>query len=646
MKIVTVRRISQVFFLALLVLFVVVASAGEHWWQLRGWPVNALLAADPLVAVSVALATGVLVGPLMLALVTLVVTIIFGRVFCGWVCPFGTMHQFVGWLGRRRKPAKAQIDANRYRRAQAIKYLVLTFLLAAAAGTLAAQLIRWSRSAPRWPTALVAAGLVVLAVLALGGVLKRRRRAAAWVLALAAVWVVAAMVLPDRTGRAASLQTGLLDPIPLVYRSLSLAVLPAVDNSVQQVSPVARHYQGTWVIGGIFIGALLANLIVPRFYCRFICPLGALLGVFSRFAVWRIGQRNSDCIHCRLCERSCEGACEPSGEIRTSECVLCGNCLDDCTHGVMGFTTGRLAAGQVASPDVSRRGVLLSLLGGLAAVPLIRLAGTLGENWNPGLIRPPGARGEGEFLKRCIKCGQCMRVCPTNVLQPAGLDKGIEAAWTPVLNNRIGSSGCRFNCVACSNICPTGALAPLSLDQRMGRGDYADDGPVRIGTAFVDRSRCLPWAMDRPCLVCQENCPVSPKAIFTRESYTAVRDGVFTVAAVDGAAVTLTGTPLSGRGYATGDYYLAPAEAFDPVRRRIVRHTSDTIVLDEQTEWDFPPSPGDRVKVLIRLQRPYVDPSRCIGCGVCEHECPVSGQRAIRVTAENETRSRERSLLL
>ena len=96
------------------------------------------------------------------------------------------------------------------------------------------------------------------------------------------------------------------------------------------------------------------------------------------------------------------------------------------------------------------------------------------------------------------------------------LEAGVEGLWTPRLDFRLGTSGCQHNCIACGHVCPTAAIRPLALEARMGQGAYADTGPVRIGTAFVDRGRCLPWAMGIPCIVCQENCPVSPKSITTR----------------------------------------------------------------------------------------------------------------------------------
>jgi ferredoxin len=235
-----------------------------------------------------------------------------------------------------------------------------------------------------------------------------------------------------------------------------------------------------------------------------------------------------------------------------------------------------------------------------------------------------------------------MRVCPTNVLQPGGIQGGLENLWTPVLNNRIGSSGCQLNCVACGQVCPTSAIRPINLDEKLGEGEFADAGPIKLGTAFFDRNRCLPWAMDKPCIVCEENCPLSPKAIYTREEYITIRDGIVTVKKVVGNIIELEET-IAPEKFATGDYYCALQ---DSVRFKIKANTENTITLSPADKIEKVPAPGDKIQIQVHLQRPYVDIEKCIGCGVCEHECPVSGKKAIRVSAEGETRSMDRKLLL
>jgi ferredoxin len=243
-----------------------------------------------------------------------------------------------------------------------------------------------------------------------------------------------------------------------------------------------------------------------------------------------------------------------------------------------------------------------------------------------------------------------MRICPTNIIQPAELQAGLEGLWTPVLNFRIGTSGCQLNCVACGHLCPTSAIRPISLDEKLGKGAHAATGPMRLGTAFVDRNRCLPWAMDRPCIVCQENCPVSPKAIFVEEVFRTVRGGSVTVRRADTLTLEIDEAALAllppARLLTSGDFFVAAASGPAVERRSIVEQSGGRITLSGEHLWAAVPLEGAVVAVQVRLQRPQVDPKLCIGCGVCEHECPVSGQRAIRVSAENETRIRKHSLWL
>jgi polyferredoxin/formate hydrogenlyase subunit 6/NADH:ubiquinone oxidoreductase subunit I len=645
MKIVTARRISQIFFFLLFLWFCIVTTLGEQWWQLRGWPVGWLIQLDPLVGLGTLLATGTLYAGLLWGLATVILTILLGRFFCGWLCPFGTLHQAVGWIANRGRKASAMIAANRYHRGQRIKYFILLFLLGAAAGDLLGRLLEASMASPLLLVAVLA-GVLLLGV----GVARWRnqsgKRWATAVVLVAIGWIVLGFLADGSRLLAASLQTGLLDPIPLFYRSVNLALLPLVDGRLISLSPAGRVYPGVLAIGVIFWAAVLLNLRIPRFYCRFVCPLGALFGLLGKNALWRVGQKANGCTACGACDRYCEGACEPTSVIRTPECVLCMNCLAHCGHDLMGYQRSPSAAGEIAVPDIARREFVLTLAAGAAAVPLARLAGMTGAAWNPDVIRPPGALPETAFLQRCIKCGQCMRICPTNVIHPAGIQAGLEGIWTPMLNFRMGTSGCQQGCIACGNLCPTAAIRPISLDERLGRGDFASRGPIRIGTAFVDRGRCLPWAMDRPCIVCQENCPVSPKAIFTREVYQPVRlSGALVLQGVAGERLLFEGPALPSERFATGDYFVTLEGGDRRPPARIVAIGPSGITLAENP-WADTAAAGDRLTLLVRLQLPYVDPAQCIGCGVCEHECPVEGRRAIRVTAENETRQARHRLLL
>ncbi|MBM4284631.1 MAG: 4Fe-4S binding protein [Deltaproteobacteria bacterium] len=577
MRIVTVRRLSQVFFLILFLWFCITATLGTAWWRLRGWPVNWFLELDPLTALATVLATGTLYTSLAWALLTLFITLLVGRFFCGFVCPLGALSQAAGWLARRRLDPAGREAANRHHPLQSFKYYLLSFLL----------------------------------LLALLG----------------------------------SVQTGVFDPLPLVYRSVNLALAPLADNRLGVLSDVPRAYASVWLIGVVFLAVLGLTVALPRFFCRFLCPLGALFGLLSRFTPWRLGKSEDKCGDCRLCEQYCEGACRPSGAIIGGECVLCFNCFDRCPAGRLTFAGRASAAGEAGLPDLSRRGFVLSGAGVLLA-SLWGVGALAGPNRNPTLIRPPGALDEERFLGRCIRCGQCMRVCPANILQPALLESGVQGLWTPVVNYRLGLSGCLPTCVACGHLCPTAAIRPLSLEERQGLGPFAKHGPIRLGTAFVDRGRCLPWALDRPCLVCQEVCPVSPKAIFIRTVFETVRDGHALPARIEGQEVILEAALPPGVNWAGGDYFLRPAGHPEAALRRLTGVSGNRLTLERPLPGTALLADRARVDLAVKLDRPFVDAARCIGCGMCEHECPVVGLRAIRVYSENESRSGATRLLI
>ena len=115
---------------------------------------------------------------------------------------------------------------------------------------------------------------------------------------------------------------------------------------------------------------------------------------------------------------------------------------------------------------------------------------------NEGLIRPPGALPEAEFLANCIRCGECMKACPTNTLQPIWFKAGLEGIFTPVMLPRLAA--CAVNCNVCGKVCPTGAIRDLPLIEK---------NHAKTGTAWINRQNCLVWERDKKCLVCDEVCP-------------------------------------------------------------------------------------------------------------------------------------------
>jgi len=599
---------------------------------------------DPLAGLGILLATHSIYSGLIWCLVTIVLTILVGRFFCGWLCPFGTLHQLTGYVANRKKSTARKAEKNRYKSAQNLKYIFLIFLLTAAMPDLLIFISGISENKPIIFWVLTAIVITLSILLSIFEIFKKPINIIISFL-LASVFIALLSLLPQ-TSRilSSSLQTGLLDPIPLFYRSVNLIFIPLLDGTFFSLSPAPRFYEGTFLIGAIFLSAVLLNLHIPRFYCRFICPLGALFGLLGRYAIWRVGKSEDKCPDCLMCEKDCEGACTPSAKIRTGECVLCMNCLHACPHDLIEYRMQVSASGEIVSPDLTKRKLVVSFLSGILAVPMIRLSGSAVKTQSPQLIRPPGALDEPGFLSRCIKCGQCMKICPTNVIQPAVSEAGIEGFLSPVLDFRIGTSGCQLNCIACGHICPTSAIRPLSLDEKTGKNKFAPAGPVKIGTAFVDLGRCLPWAMDKPCIVCQENCPVSPKAILTKETFSLVgKQAVINNS--DSSSIEIGKAGLTPDSLATGDYYCR-VPGSDEKMRLIIRNSGSSLAVSPTLPWKPPPQTGSIVEIYIRLQKPFVDPARCTGCGICEHECPVRSKRAIRVTSDNESRNKTAAMII
>jgi polyferredoxin len=548
-KLVWARRGSQVFFIGLF-LFLLFDTAFRGTFSASSdtpvrlsWPVEGFLLTDPFVAAMTLLSTHTVYRGLAWSLAIVGLTLTFGRVFCGWICPFGTMHHFFAWIfPSRYVRGKQRVEANHTKGWQLAKYyLMLAFLGAAVTGS------------------------------AIGG---------------------------------------LFDPICIAVRAVGLGVLPALQylgirggsavadtnvRALQAASDVSQdflsrtvwtssqlYFHQTWFITFLLIATLFMNRFIPRFWCRALCPLGAFLGIISRFALFGMEKDHAKCTDCNLCLVHCQGADSPEGGVkhRQDECHMCFNCEAACPEDVIKFRFLPNRRGTASTPDLGRRTALASAAAGAVAIPVFRIADWPDRAYSEKVIRPPGAVEEREFLERCIRCAECMKVCPNNALHPAFFEAGVEGLWTPILIPRIGY--CEFSCVLCGQVCPTGAIQKITEKQKMG----IEQKPVSMGTAMYDQGRCLPWAMATPCIVCEEFCPTSPKAIWVEEVEVPKRESHYDTT---GAGAKMT---------------------------------------------------------MVKVQRPHVDPTLCVGCGACEKVCPVVDKPAVYVTNAGESRSKTNIILL
>jgi len=426
------------------------------------------------------------------ALVLIVSSIFLGRYFCGWLCPLGTTlditDRAIGFLKGKGRGASKGSDRGSgdgrgrtflHVKSRRIKYYVLTAcLLGAFLGissfayfdplSIAVRsfvLVAWSYAARACSGLFSAFG-------GTRGIGPAARTASEWLKGLTQARSV---------------------PLFRLHALTALALLALVAL-------------GLWR---------------RRFWCRNLCPLGALYALAGKWSLTR-RKVSDECIHCGKCLTSCPMDCisdDGQGTL-AGECILCLNCQAACPVDAVRFL-GAPRREQVAEVDVTRRGVAAAIGAAVLSYPAFRVGPASKESKGGTFIRPPlSGRDEEGLLQKCARCGQCMRVCPTNAIQPAGLEGGLESLWTPRLVPRLGY--CDYRCDRCGLACPTGAIPSFTL---------AEKHASAIGLAYVDTSRCIPWRgwqrrmepdLDwnaHNCGVCEEVCPVPGKAIlFLRQT--------------------------------------------------------------------------------------------------------------------------------
>lgn len=466
-----IRRAVQLIVLVLFFALVVLARPRPE--AAPGPLLKSFFLLDPLILVATWLAAHAVPVAALLSLVVIAVTVVMGRVFCGWACPLGTIHAIAGrffdcWQRKSKR-------RDRWSRWQLAKYYLLVAFLAMAV------------FGGHWVT--IFDPLVLL------------YRTTTTVLLPGFQWAVeegSTAVYQADPGIGPLRLTRVTEP---VYAFLRDNVFVTADQA----------FLGTGLIVTLFVVTLALDGYRRRFWCRYLCPLGALLGLFAWRPVLRRTTQQQTCNQCDLCGMSCHGAAAgaPGEQWKASECLGCLNCTDSCSPQSLSF---RWAGPWKKEPTaqrlgLSRRAAMGAAVGGVVGLALMRAnPQSRGRKFHPRLIRPPGARPERQFLQRCTACGLCMKICPTGGLQPALTEAGLEGLWTPRLVPKIGY--CDYTCNLCGQVCPTGAIEPLTLEAK---------NQTKIGLACFDTSRCIPYAYGRECIVCEEHCPVPDKAIYAVE---------------------------------------------------------------------------------------------------------------------------------
>jgi polyferredoxin len=399
----------------------------------------------------------------VLVIVLLVVlTLIFGRMYCSVICPLGVMQDIIGWLGKKAKK-------NRYSFSKELKWL-------------------------RYP-------VLVLYVVAL----------------VAGIGVFVQLLAPYAAfGRIA---TNLLQPAYIAGNNVLAAAAEASDSYL-------FYHQDLWLrsLPSLIIAAItLVVLFVlawrnGRTWCNTICPVGTVLSFFSRFSWLKIHFDTEKCRNCSMCSKNCKAACidYKNHQVDYSRCVVCGNCIESCKFGALRYkpyrTKGTSTEGTVLavsshdteepSPN-SRRSFLIGaalvstaalaqkkekmLDGGLAAIA----DRVIPERQTP--LTPPGSLSADHMAKHCTGCQLCISECPNQVLRPS---TDLMTLMQPVMSYERGY--CRPECTRCSEVCPAGAIKPVTPIEKSS---------IQIGHAVWIKQNCVAINDDVPCGNCERHCP-------------------------------------------------------------------------------------------------------------------------------------------
>ena len=292
---------------------------------------------------------------------------------------------------------------------------------------------------------------------------------------------------------------------------------------------------------------------------------------------------------------------EDPRKTRLPECIQCRTCAQVCPKEAIAFPAlpsslrARQLGGEYSSVDFSRRGFLYSFTGGLTAAFLADRTPFTPVRGKQQIIRPPGALPESEFLRTCIRCGECMKSCLTNTLQPSFWDAGLAGFWTPQMDLRFAP--CEQSCNVCGKVCPTQAVRSLSLEEKTH---------AKVGTAILHKERCLVWAQDKLCLICDEICPYNAIVFRTVEGY---RRPVVIASKCNGCGFCEQRCPVGG------------TSAIVVVPEGEIRLKEGSYIKEAQRlQLDFKPDPGDD-KYMLETS----------GFKVGEKETPEKGRSRPRV---------------
>jgi ferredoxin len=441
----TIQIISLIFFMALMV--------GAIYFTTYRLGFDLYLRLDPTVVLGTIISGRSFHFSFLPAIIVLLLAPFFGRIFCGYICPMGTTINIWDHLFANKKNKLLPGALPR------IKYYILSFMLGAS------------------------------------------------ILGLSLVFLASPIPLITRF-------YGLLvNPMISLFSHMGLRAIQPLSGLIFDNPPVFEGFLTPRFATQIFIlvfftGIFASSHLSRRFWCRYLCPSGAITGLLSRRPLFK-RHVSRDCINCGKCISSCPmNAIEKDMPEATfhQECIICRKCENVCPVNAVSFSGASVEKNMRDQNFIPmRRQVILAGLAGIgtAAVNMTGLKSLYGKQGvgiiePPDLLRPPGAVSEKAFQALCVRCGECMVACPTNALQPIWAEAGFSGLFSPSLVPRRGA--CSPDCNNCGSVCPTHAIRSLPISDRIW---------AKVGTAMILKEKCLAWEQNKRCMVCDEVCPYS-----------------------------------------------------------------------------------------------------------------------------------------
>jgi ferredoxin len=385
---------------------------------------------------------GVLTGVVGIFFILIIITLLFGRVYCSFLCPTGILQDGVTFIANIFKSKKKR----RYSYAKPHRILRYTIMT------------------------------LVFALLIIGS--------------------TTLLLKLDPYSNYGRIAENVFRPVIISANNAGTSIFP---DTFYQI-----NYK-TFTFGSIVYAALVLVVITVmsalrgRLFCNTICPIGSLLGLISKYSVFRISIKKSECTHCRLCELACKSQCIniKNEQIDNSRCVQCYNCAVSCKHNAIGLQYAYVKK-KKQPVDASKRKAFLTSAGILSAALVAKIftPKLRTSTKNTKAIAPPGAISIDHLKEYCTACHACIATCPSRVLRPAFNEYGFDGFMLPVMDYKNGY--CNYDCTECSNVCPNYALIPQKQE---------DKKKIQIGKANFVEQNCIVVLDGTDCGACDEHCP-------------------------------------------------------------------------------------------------------------------------------------------